>query len=363
LAEVEVALRAFVARVMVELYGFDWWNNYAPKKAKDGIKRARTDGITHPLEQILFEQLIHFLEAEITLPIEEIEISTKDLAALLFLQPDLETIRKSIADRLPSRSLWDIAFKNYFESDEQKNEVLNELKQMGFFRNDVMHHRPFSASQVTKLRRGATKVIEALSHSKKALQEDTRSEVIKEMPTVDSISDAFSAATEEMKRVTQFATIAASMLPTYNIPQETFASIARIGSLGSLFAPQQAIAAANSAKIAAALSTLNASTSSIQSSMKSSLFDIGKNSTNIFGTLTKPSNYFEKLPKSQNILGQFGKSGADLFNPPKGPKSLHDKLTGFVNPEDNNSPKKNTIADALNRMATPPKPKPKRKKK
>ena len=194
LANVEVKLRTFINKSMVEVLGFGWWDRIPEKfrKKVENIElRIKKDKIKkqHPIEFTFFEDLIEIVTDKVQTWSNEQFITVDDFYNLLLTSTSLEEIQQEVRRRTTTVSLWDDVFLNYFEDKDTWINLKKSIEKSISIRNKVMHHRLLRLHEITTLGRCHDEVDRVLKLAKSELS-DIEIEDVK--PPLKVITDQFS---------------------------------------------------------------------------------------------------------------------------------------------------------------------------
>ena len=151
LAEIELRLRSFINQAMIEVFGFDWWNLYAPENLREKVKEDQTK-LHQQIELTSFSQLIVILTAKFQEWTDNQEVTVNDFYELLSKCNSVEDIKQEVNNRRKIISFWDDIFSSYFDDKNawiQLEKNINE--QIIPTRNKVMHHRLILRHDLKKL--------------------------------------------------------------------------------------------------------------------------------------------------------------------------------------------------------------------
>ena len=194
LADVEVKLRTFINKSMVEVLGFGWWNRIPEKfrKKVENIELKSNKDKTkkqHPIEFTFFEDLIEIVTAKVQTWSNEQFITVDDFCNLLLTSTSLEEIQQEVRRRTTTVSLWDDVFLNYFEDKDTWINLKKSIEKSISIRNKVMHHRLLRLHEITTLGQCQDEVDRVLKLAKSELS-DIEIEDVK--PPLKVITDQFS---------------------------------------------------------------------------------------------------------------------------------------------------------------------------
>jgi len=185
LADIELALRVFIKRAMIEVLGPNWWGEVIPPELREkSIQPAKRPGqIQHPLDWLTFEQLMSVFSAEYVEWAPNRLITSSDLLSLLELGTDLSAMRAEARKRVKPFALWDDCFGKYFTNGEawhlQKSFI---ERQVVPFRNAVMHHRPVRLHHLVAVQSGAGELLTLLQAARPRLAKPSKTSVQKQFP-------------------------------------------------------------------------------------------------------------------------------------------------------------------------------------
>ena len=194
LANVEVKLRTFINKSMVEVLGFGWWNRIPEKfrKKVENIELKSNKDKTkkqHPIEFTFFEDLIEIVTAKVQTWSNEQFITVDDFCNLLLTSTSLEEIQQEVRRRTTTVSLWDDVFLKYFEEKDTWIGLKKSIEKSISIRNKVMHHRLLRLHEITTLGQCQDEVDRVLKLAKSELS-DIEIEDVK--PPLKVITDQFS---------------------------------------------------------------------------------------------------------------------------------------------------------------------------
>ena len=194
LADVEVKLRTFINKSMVEVLGFGWWNRIPEKfrKKVENIELKSNKDKTkkqHPIEFTFFEDLIEIVTAKVQTWSNEQFITVDDFCNLLLTSTSLEEIQQEVRRRTTTVSLWDDVFLNYFDDKDTWINLKKSIEKSISIRNKVMHHRLLRLHEITTLGQCQDEVDRVLKLAKSELS-DIEIEDVK--PPLKVITDQFS---------------------------------------------------------------------------------------------------------------------------------------------------------------------------
>jgi len=121
LAEIELCLRNFIYRAMIEVVGFDWWNSFASEKIHkrvDGIEARLTKQqvrVQHQIQFTFFEDLLGIVTTELQRWSAERSITASDLSELLATCNSIEDLQREVNNRIEVVYIWDDVFSKYFD--------------------------------------------------------------------------------------------------------------------------------------------------------------------------------------------------------------------------------------------------------
>ena len=193
LANVEVKLRTFINKSMVEVLGFSWWN-FIPEKFRKKVEnielRNKKDTIKkqHPIEFTFFEDLIEIVTDKFQTWSNEQFITVDDFCDLLLTSTSLEEIQQQVRSRTTTVSLWDDVFLNYFDDKDTWINLKKSIEKSISIRNKVMHHRLLRLHEIKTLRQCRDEVDRVLKLAKSELS-DIEIEDVK--PPLKVITDQF----------------------------------------------------------------------------------------------------------------------------------------------------------------------------
>ena len=187
LARIEQQLRAFINQAMTEIIGFDWWDSITPFLTEQGIREGvqrvestigkASSAIHHPLELLLFDQLIPIITGSIQPWPADKPLSVVDLTEVLADCTSIEEVQGKLAEKTREIYLWDEVFVRYFENpDEWKNLAASLTEFVIPVRNKVMHHRPMHRWQLQRLEETEHVVDTLLASARTELPEEERAE-------------------------------------------------------------------------------------------------------------------------------------------------------------------------------------------
>ena len=148
LAEIELWLRSFIKRAMINVIGFDWWNSFISENIRERVRDIETRAgkyqvkFHHPIEFTFFEDLIVIVTAKFQAWSSDQTITVSDLCELLSTCDSVEKIQKEIESRRKVVSFWDDVFSDYFDDKKSWSQLKKDIEKTIIpIRNKVMHHR------------------------------------------------------------------------------------------------------------------------------------------------------------------------------------------------------------------------------
>jgi hypothetical protein len=180
LSEIELELRYFINRTMIEVIGFDWWDKYAPidivtDVAKIQEKNSISKAYYHPLEFSYFRHLYDILSGSVQEWKEDKSISVSDLVFLIEGSATIDECKTKLDEKIKRISLWESIFSKYFSSEEEWKELETKLRENVIpIRHKVMHHRAIFSFELEKLKELAAELHGILEKSKLELTEKER---------------------------------------------------------------------------------------------------------------------------------------------------------------------------------------------
>jgi hypothetical protein len=149
LADIELQLRYFINRAMIEVLGFEWWNFISAdiQRKVDGIESKTKEHkvkVQHQIEFTLFDDLIKIVTLDFQDWSSDQAITVRDLRDLLSTCTSIEEIYQKIEGRSKVVSFWDNVFSGYFDDKVSWTQIKTKLEAKIIpIRNQVMHHRLF----------------------------------------------------------------------------------------------------------------------------------------------------------------------------------------------------------------------------
>lgn len=176
LADIEVSLRNFVSRAIVEITGdFDWWSNLVPKKIKESVaateRSSKARGVYESsIHFTYFDDLVSLITAEVQRWPEEHRITVAELQQLVVDADSFEGLKRQLEDKTEKVSLWDDVFSKYFP-DREKWHVLGEKirEKVIPVRNKVMHHRHVRLYELHNLYEIRNEVLSTIDNAQREL--------------------------------------------------------------------------------------------------------------------------------------------------------------------------------------------------
>jgi hypothetical protein len=148
LAEIELWLRNFITRAMIDSLGFDWWDSFISEnireKVRDIEKKSGKNQIKlhHPIEFTFFEDLIEIVTTEFQAWSSDQSLTVDDFFELLSACNSFEEIQREIENRRKVVSFWDDVFSIYFDDKNSWDKLKKDINTIIVpIRNKVMHHR------------------------------------------------------------------------------------------------------------------------------------------------------------------------------------------------------------------------------
>jgi len=183
-------LRAFINRAMIEVKGFDWWGSIAPFLDDQGIQDSvqkiegrigeTASALHHPLELMLFEDLIHIVTGSIQHWPTDKPLSADDFLEILSGCSSLDDLRKELKEKTRKVSLWNEVFALYFDDVNKWAETAKNLNAFVIpIRNKVMHHRPMHLWELQKLQEAKQSLDTLLGSAAPKLSEEERAQAFR----------------------------------------------------------------------------------------------------------------------------------------------------------------------------------------
>lgn len=181
LSKIELQLRTFINRSIIEIFGFDWWH-MAPEKTKNRVMNIeeKNNVIHDKIEFTNFDDLVTMVTHCYQEWDDYRPMSAKDIKDIISDCTSMTEFKEKIDKKLCKISLWDDVFSKYF------NNNINDWKKLESYllkygmpiRNKVMHHRPMYIWELEKLSEIDTQ-IDTILGSKVELKEEDRIEANK----------------------------------------------------------------------------------------------------------------------------------------------------------------------------------------
>jgi hypothetical protein len=182
LAEIELSLRSFIAKAIINVMGFDWWNFYIKEDIRAKVKNIENSiagykksqvNCFHPIELTFFDDLIEIVTHEFQDWSLEEEIQVYHLLDLFSICNSFEDIKREIEKRTKTVSFWDDIFSGYFDNKELWGELKEKiLKSVIPIRNKVMHHRLIRCYEVEEVKKIRDEVEQVLNLAKPEIPEE-----------------------------------------------------------------------------------------------------------------------------------------------------------------------------------------------
>lgn len=158
LAEIELWLRSFIKRAMINVLGFDWWNAFIYENIRERVRDIETRAgkyqvkFHHPIEFTFFEDLIVIFTAKFQAWSSDQTITVSNLCELLSTCNSVEEIQKEVESRRKVVSFWDDVFSDYFDDKNSWSQLKKDIEKTIIpIRNKVMHHRLMRTYELQKL--------------------------------------------------------------------------------------------------------------------------------------------------------------------------------------------------------------------
>ncbi len=181
LAGIELQMRGFINRVMVEVSGFEYWKKWrVPSDLQSRIARfpdaAKTELSFDPLQFTQFGDLVALLKVRCPTWAADRSLTPSDLKELLARGKTIDDLRAALVEKTRVVSLWDNVFARYFGDPKDKESLIVALDFVVEQRHSVMHHRPVRLGLLTALKSKEKTVNTMLGAAKEALSPRERRE-------------------------------------------------------------------------------------------------------------------------------------------------------------------------------------------
>ncbi|MDJ0735111.1 MAG: hypothetical protein QNJ47_13775 [Nostocaceae cyanobacterium] len=190
LAEIEQLFRVFVSQAIVDIFGFDWWDNFAPADIRNKVQpiydKHREDGASiDPLECTQFDDLVKIITAETFEWSEDRSLSAADLLKLLHDCDSIAELKNKLEDKIKKFAFWDI-FSRFFEDTKKWEKIKRDINFVIKERHKVMHHRPIRLGVIKALLEKKSELLTLLDSAKPELSEQERTEARKDIQKSES---------------------------------------------------------------------------------------------------------------------------------------------------------------------------------
>lgn len=158
LAEIEIRLRRFITRAMIEVLDFNWWDRSTPKKIRKNVSRiekqsgSKQAADQHQIEFTMFDDLIELVTGKYQKWTDTKNLTPADLADLLDDCETIEELKQELSQKRKLTSLWEDVFSYYFDDKEAWDKLEKKIQEIVIpIRHKVMHHRRIRIHNVREL--------------------------------------------------------------------------------------------------------------------------------------------------------------------------------------------------------------------
>ena len=165
LSKVEMTLRFFIAKAIVDAFGFRTAQRYVDGAVSQLAPERRNRSGPQTLDCLNLRELLGVVEMKSPAP--EIE----DFREVLDISASIADAKRRLEFRVSHGTLWDGVFENYFQEQGSWRLIKHRLQRLADIRNKVMHHRQVTYADALRADKEGRRLLKMLEKRKPELSQ------------------------------------------------------------------------------------------------------------------------------------------------------------------------------------------------